>query len=229
MEKPLVGSPVRMAPLPAFSGDEEAGRARTDQGQGYFLGAEIGELVRSGALREITGPGGERARPYRPRITVRRRTDLVAPQASVEQRPRPYDEERYDELVQRLGRILMQISPEGWERIDLQVRMVASVSEGALTVVMADGVHAEVEPVRDFSEIAAELRSMLYRPDRGTWFGMRFTMSPPSEYWVSFNDRFDPEWSPPLPAEAWRHDLSVFPRADEHIPAWLRDRIAEDG
>jgi hypothetical protein len=142
-----------------------------------------------------------------------------------EQRPRPYDQDRYDELVQRLGRILLEIAPAGWRRIELRITMTATVSDVALAVLMGDGGSAEVEPPRDFAEIAAELRSMMYRTDEGTWFGMRFMMDPPTAYWVSFNGEFDPLWDPPLLPEEWERDLATFPRADEHVPGWLRDRL----
>ncbi|MFB4317473.1 glycohydrolase toxin TNT-related protein [Actinomadura sp. 21ATH] len=234
VDRPLPAAPARFAPFPALGDAEAAERARTGEGQGYLLGADIGDLVRSGHLSEIGGTGGAPPRPPGPRYIERRRTNLMAPQPpdapSVQQRPVPYDGERHAELEQRLGRILLQIAPPGWARIDLRVRMTVAVSEVALAVVLEDGGHAEVEPPRDLAAIAAELRSMMYRPDEGTWFGMRFTMDPPSEYWAGYNGEFDPGWTPPLAAADWRHDLSVFPRSDEHVPRWLRDRLeAGDG
>lgn len=233
VDKPLPAVPVGFAPLPILGGEDAAERARTARGQGYRLAAEIGELLRSGHLSEIGGPGGTAPPPPAPRITERRRTNPMAPESSgaqaVRQSPAPYDQERHDELLQRLGRVLVEVSPDGWARIDLRVRMTVPVSEVALTVVMEDGGTAEAEPPRDLWEIAAELRSMMYRRDEGTWFAMRFTVSPPAEYWASFNGEFDPEWSPPITAEDWRHDLSVFPRTAEHVPRWLRDRLDAGG
>jgi hypothetical protein len=230
VDKPLVGTPAEFAPLPAFSDEEEAERARTGQGQGYYLGAEIGELLRSGHLSEIGGPEGS---PPPPRIVERRRTNLTAPGPSgapaFRQGPRPYDEARHEELLRRLGEILREISPAGWVRIDLRIALTVEISEVALAVVMGDGGHAGVEPPRELGEIAAELRSMMYRPDEGTWFGMRFTMDPPGGHRTSFNGTFDPGWSPPLAPAVWRHDMSVFPRADEHVPRWLRDRLGDGG
>ncbi|MEW2355416.1 hypothetical protein [Spirillospora sp. NPDC029432] len=152
----------------------------------------------------------------------------MAPQSGLpagEQRPRPYDPDRHEELVQRLGRILLEIAPSGWRRVDLRVTMTAAVSDVALTVLMPDGGSTEVEPPRDFADIAAELRSMMYVPDEGTWFGMRFTMDPPDEYRISFNGGSDPHWEPPIPPGVWAHDLSVFPRTAEHIPPWLRAKL----
>ncbi|MBE1533352.1 hypothetical protein [Actinomadura algeriensis] len=141
------------------------------------------------------------------------------------QQPQPYDQQRYEELVQRLGRVLLQVTPEGWRRIDLKILMLAGVCDLQLTVLMKDGSTPMVDPPRDCTLIAGELRSMMYRTDEGAWFGMRFMMDPPSAYWISFNGDFDPLWDPPVPAEAWAQDLAVFPRTAEHVPGWLRERL----
>ncbi|MFD0691554.1 hypothetical protein [Actinomadura fibrosa] len=142
------------------------------------------------------------------------------------QEPRPYDQRQYEQLVQRTGQTLVQITPPGWRRIDLKMLMLAGASDLALTVIMQDGSSPQVDAPRDLLEIAAELRSIMYRPDEGTWFGMRYMMDPPGAYWVSFNDRFDPLWDPPIPGELFAQDLTVFPRADASVPGWLREKLA---
>jgi hypothetical protein len=143
------------------------------------------------------------------------------------QQPMPYDPQRYQELVQRLGQALLQVAPPDWRRIDLRILMTVAVSDLQLTVITRDGGSPVVDTPRDCTLIAGELRSMMYRRDQGTWFGMRFMMDPPSAYWISFNGEFDPLWDPPIPAHVWAQDLAVFPRADEHVPHWLRERLAE--
>lgn len=141
--------------------------------------------------------------------------------------PLPYDEQRCEELTQTMGRTLAQLAPEGWRRIDLKVLMTVGITDVALTVVLRNGGSPEVQPTREVGAIAAELRSRMYRPGRGTWFGMRFMMDPPGAYWVSYNTDFDPLWEPPIPAEAYAQDLAAFPRDQQHIPQWLHARLRE--
>lgn len=138
--------------------------------------------------------------------------------------PLPYDEQRCGYLTEALARTLAQGAPQRWRRIDLKVLMTAGITDAALTVVMPGGRTPEVQPAREIGEIAAELRSRLYRPGEGTWFGMRFLMDPPGTYWVSYNTDFDPLWNPPIPAEAYARDLAAFPRDEKHVPGWLRAR-----
>ncbi|XVQ10061.1 hypothetical protein ACQP1W_47365 [Spirillospora sp. CA-255316] len=143
------------------------------------------------------------------------------------QEPRPYDRQRYEQLTQRMGALLVQLAPPDWRRIDLKVLMTAGAADLRLTVIMKDGSSPAVEPVPELTRIGAELRSMMYRPGEGTWFGMRYMMDPPGAYWVSFNTDFDPLWDPPLPGDFFAQDLAVFPRADEHVPGWLRARLGQ--
>lgn len=142
------------------------------------------------------------------------------------QEPRPYDEERHARLLDRMGQILAAASPAGWKRIDAKFLMLAGACEIHLTVVQKNGARPWVEPVPDLVATAADIRSIMYRPDRGTWFGMRFMMDPPDAYWVAYNRTFDPLWDPPPPAGEWRRDLAVFPRAENAVPEWLRARLA---
>jgi hypothetical protein len=142
------------------------------------------------------------------------------------QEPRPYDEEHHAELLGRMKQTLAGLAPKDWKRVDLKILMLAGACEADLTVVKKNGGRPLAEPVPELVETAAEIRSIMYRPDEGTWFGMRFMMDAPDAYWVSYNRTFDPLWDPPLPAEEWRRDLSTFPRAENAVPEWLRTRLA---
>ncbi|MEV4257571.1 hypothetical protein AB0J52_30810, partial [Spirillospora sp. NPDC049652] len=129
--------------------------------------------------------------------------------------PWPYDQARYDQLVQWMGTAMAALAPGGWRRVDLRVAMAGGASRAALAVVMADGSVREYQAPREFLGVAAELRSMMYRPGEGTWFGMRFMLEPPGAY----RTWFDAELDPGLGAEAYRRDLAAFPR--DWLPVWL--------
>lgn len=149
---------------------------------------------------------------------------LTAPDVPA-QEPRPYDENRHARLLDQLKKTLAGIAPQGWKRIDVKILMLADVCKTDLVVVKKNGARPLVEPVPEIIDAAAEIRSMMYRRNEGTWFGMRFMMDPPDAYWVAYNRAFDPLWDPPPPAGEWRRDLAVFPRAENALPEWLRARL----
>ncbi|MFC5336904.1 hypothetical protein [Leucobacter denitrificans] len=44
---------------------------------------------------------------------------------------------------------------------------------------------------------------------------------------ITFNYDDEPDWSRPIRAFNYVLDLEDFPRDEEHIPAWLRKKVAE--
>jgi hypothetical protein len=141
--------------------------------------------------------------------------------------PLPFDEDRYDQMIQDIGRVLLRMAPPGWRRIDLKVLMVAPGHDIALTMIMDDGTTDAVESPAVIGEIAAELRARMYREGEGTWFGMRYTLDPPSDFHVSYNFDFDPLWEPPIRPDVFAEDVAAFPRDEQHIPRWLREKLVE--
>lgn len=129
---------------------------------------------------------------------------------------------RYEELVQRVGIALLGVAPQGWRRLDLVAKMSSTVQDYGLVVLMADGTAAEVDPPEDAAKALVELRELMYRPERGTWFSLRFVMNPPTEYHTFYNFHHDPRWDPPASEEMFGRDLRRFPRPPAEVPDWLR-------
>ena len=149
------------------------------------------------------------------------------PGARPGQGPLPFEEGRYSQMIQDIGRVLLRMAPAGWRRIDLKVLMATAGHEMTLTIIMSDGATSVVPAPEVIGQIAAELRARMYRQGAGTWFGMRYTLDPPGDFHVSYNFDFDPLWRPPIRADVFAQDVAAFPRDEEHIPGWLRERLAE--
>jgi hypothetical protein len=117
------------------------------------------------------------------------------------------------ELLQEIGRLLIEGSPEGWSRIDLRAPVAATQDLMALTVLMPDhsSPHADLRPSVGLA--LRELRELMYVEGRGTWFSLRYTMDPPAAFHVVYNHDFDPKWSPDLSPHEWALDLERFPLA----------------
>ena len=134
-----------------------------------------------------------------------------------------------EELMQRIGAMLLEVEPEGWRRIDLLVKLNVKVHDTELAVYLENGKTAEVVPPEGITKLFAELRQLHHKPGRGTWFSARLTVDAPGRMDFSYNMDHDPLWNPPIPAEFWARDLEVFPRDEAFIPAWLSTRIAAAG
>ncbi|MEU5694088.1 hypothetical protein [Actinosynnema sp. NPDC020468] len=148
-------------------------------------------------------------------------------------RPRPGTPSSADhpdphrELLEGVARELSDAAPAGWFRIDLTFLATAPVSHASLAVLMPGGDMVPVRIPTPVGHALRALRDLMYRPGAGTWFSLRFTVDPPLSYRVMFNFDHDPNWSPGIEADAWRADLATYPRDPEHVPDWLRARLAE--
>ncbi|WP_307845721.1 hypothetical protein [Saccharomonospora sp. NB11] len=130
------------------------------------------------------------------------------------------------ELLRTMGLALLDAVPEGWRRVDLFCRMTVDVEDFVLTVLMADGTTADVPIPEVCFSATRDLRRVMYEPDEGTWFSMRFMLDPPAQMHVNFNFFWDPRWRSPLESRNWVRDLEAFPRPDDRIPDWLRAELA---
>ncbi|MFF5987661.1 hypothetical protein [Prauserella flavalba] len=142
--------------------------------------------------------------------------------------PHPSNDSRTDDAIRRILARIEQEAPEGWRRIVFSVWALAAVVQTEFAVTMADGSTPDVSPRSLEGEISA-LREEMYEPDRGTWFSARFVLTAGGRPEVSFNLDEDPAWVPDVPPWVFAHDLTVFPRSEEHVPGWLRQRIDEAG
>lgn len=142
---------------------------------------------------------------------------------------RPTSEQRHDELLQHIGGMLLDAAPEGFRRIDVLVRMTVAVQDVAMTVYLPDGGTPEVAPPEGLTAAFQEMRQVLYRPGRGTWFSARCVVNAPVRIDITYNFDHDPLFNPPVPAGDFARDLRVFPRDDAYVPDWLRAKLVEAG
>lgn len=119
-------------------------------------------------------------------------------------------------------------APKGWRRLTLKVWASVVTYQLETQVIMADGSSVPVEPTVD-TETISNLRSMMYHPERGTWFSARFELRAGSESEAAFNYDNDPEWWPSVPPEVFARDLATFPRSPEYMPKWLADLLNNAG
>ncbi|MBK1788428.1 hypothetical protein [Prauserella cavernicola] len=131
------------------------------------------------------------------------------------------------ELIQEVCDTLVAAVPGGSRRVRLHVWASVVVFRLEFSVGTADGQAASVETPPELTGTLTELRREMYAPDRGTWFSAWFDLRAGEPPEAGFNFDRDPRWLPDVPAAVFARDLESFPRADEYIPRWLRERLAE--
>ncbi|MQY02747.1 antitoxin YezG family protein [Actinomadura macrotermitis] len=133
------------------------------------------------------------------------------------------------EMVNGAVRALRAAAPFGWERLGFEFRAIVGIDSVLFEIVDASGATRTSMPPGQAMGKMDELRRVMYRQDKGAWFTARLEVERSGRYSAEFDYDGEPGFNPPLTSAAFQADLDRFPRSDEHIPGWLRARLAGEG
>ncbi|MGK5556888.1 hypothetical protein ACSNOI_35295 [Actinomadura kijaniata] len=132
---------------------------------------------------------------------------------------------RERETVNGAVRALRSAAPLGWTTLTLEFRATVGIDSALFEITSPDGtVRAATPPGRAVGKMD-ELRRAMYRRGKGAWFTARLEVERSGRWTVEFDYDAEPDFTPPLPPAAYAQDLDRFPRAEEHIPGWLGDKL----
>ena len=139
--------------------------------------------------------------------------------------PQPVMEQaEQDRLTRQVGRALLTVAGDGWTQVRAEYRSAGRHVEVDVYVSGPDGTPVPVRPPVEVVEGLGKLRQGMYRPGRGTWLSALYLLDPPSSFSAEFEPDAEPRWRRLPPPIGFADELRFFPRADEHIPDWLRQR-----
>ncbi|MGW9556895.1 hypothetical protein ACWGSK_20545 [Nocardiopsis sp. NPDC055551] len=133
------------------------------------------------------------------------------------------DPAKQQELLVKIGRKMVEEAPDNWAEIFYTRASVADQSFTTYTVKHQNGDTLESSEPAEINLLFEDLKAGLYQDGKGTWFSVRYSVTRPGRFSVKYNYE-DPE-IPTLTGPAFTNDLKYFPRNDEHIPAWLRQKL----
>lgn len=131
-----------------------------------------------------------------------------------------------DRVRDELAQALVSGAPPDWAEIHLVFRGSSTICQEEVTGSTLSGGTLLMPPPPDSAQRLKQLRAAMYEPGRGTWFSAVITVKRNDEAAFVFNYTDDPHWTPVSPA-VFTLDQERFPRDEQHIPAWLRQKLAE--
>ncbi|WP_199433275.1 hypothetical protein [Qaidamihabitans albus] len=131
-----------------------------------------------------------------------------------------------NELLGEITTLLVDHLPEGWRRLVMDYLVVGRHVNVAAGVRMADGSTRRWSPPKESARLFSSLRSGMYVEGRGTWYSLELIVDPPATYSVRYNWDDEPGFRSAPDPEHFRLDQERFPRDEENMPAWFRDRLA---
>ncbi|MFL6124208.1 ferredoxin [Actinophytocola sp.] len=129
-----------------------------------------------------------------------------------------------DQLTRQVGRALLTVAGADWQQVRAEYRAAGRHVEVDVLVTGPDGVERPVRPPQEVVDGLGRLRQGMYRPGRGTWLSALYVLDPPSSFSAEFEPDVEPRWRRVPPPIGFADELRFFPRGDEHIPDWLRQR-----
>ncbi|WP_241474769.1 hypothetical protein [Nocardiopsis xinjiangensis] len=134
--------------------------------------------------------------------------------------------EEQEEILIRIGRSFLEAATREWEELTYEWDGLKGFSTDGLYLRSPNG-ERDLVPFPEVIIDVKRLRSGMYQKGRGTWFSMRYTITPPTHYDVTFNYDDPPKFLFSPSPHGYADDLARFPRDPEHIPAWLQQKIDE--
>lgn len=118
-----------------------------------------------------------------------------------------------------------------WVELLMIDNRLSMVADGSLSVRFSDGTSGEAFPPREKRVLLRELREIMYSQGSGTWFSATFRVvreacgETSANAWFNYDE--EPEWNFSVDPGQYAIDLEDFPRDEENIPDWLRERLSE--
>jgi hypothetical protein len=136
----------------------------------------------------------------------------------------PAEQEEQERLTRQVGRALLGVAPSEWTEIRAEYRSAGRHIEVDVLVTGPDGTTHPMRPPMEVVDGLGRMRQIMYRPGRGTWLSATYILEPPSSFTVDFEPDLEPRWRRLPPPIGFQDELRFFPRADDHIPDWFRQR-----
>jgi hypothetical protein len=129
-----------------------------------------------------------------------------------------------DQLTRQVGRALLSAAGPDWQQVRAEYRSAGRHIEVDVFVKGPDGAERMVRPPQEVVDGLGRLRQGMYRPGRGTWLSALYVLDPPSAFSAEFEPDTEPRWRRVPPPIGFADELRFFPREDDQIPGWLRQR-----
>ncbi|MER7016110.1 hypothetical protein ABT324_32180 [Saccharopolyspora sp. NPDC000359] len=131
-----------------------------------------------------------------------------------------------DEIRQQVVDSLLANAPSDWAEIQLDFRASSTICQAEVSGSVLSGSPLLMPPPDGTTGRLKALRAVMFEPGRGTWFSLHLGVQRGGSPQYRFNYTDDPHWRPPVAPTVFTLDQERFPRDDQYIPDWLRERLA---
>lgn len=138
---------------------------------------------------------------------------------------------RQEQLIAEIALRLADEVEGDWSTLIFKHRNLSMFFTGRIDVHRPDGSFAHARPPDSVLSLTDELRRVMYEPGKGAWFSARWTIASSeadeekNRPQIVFNYDDEPVWRWPAHPGLYAIDLEKFPRDDDRVPGWLRQKV----
>ncbi|WP_433696759.1 hypothetical protein [Nocardiopsis sp. CA-288880] len=135
---------------------------------------------------------------------------------------------RQQELVRAMALELVEAAPGGWTSMNYRYDYIGGAAASENLVTFESGETKRKRHPYSVSQKAKFLKGEMYEEGKGTWLAMSILVTRPEKFKAEFH--YDRELGvhpiPPSP-DSYVFELSKFPRDDDALSDWLREKIGQ--
>ncbi|MGW8529487.1 MULTISPECIES: hypothetical protein [Nocardiopsidaceae] len=135
---------------------------------------------------------------------------------------------KQQELVRDMALELVGAAPAGWTSMNYRYDYIGGAAASENLVTFESGETKRKRHPYSVSQKAKFLKGEMYEEGKGTWLAMSILVTRPEKFKAEFH--YDRELGvhpiPPSP-DSYVFELSKFPRDDDALSDWLREKIAQ--
>lgn len=130
--------------------------------------------------------------------------------------------------MQRIAQGLASVLPADWKQAQVLLRVAGRKGEFTVLYTGEDDQRKPLKGVpADVGEALTEIKAASADPKTGTWLTGLVTLERSGKMTLSTDRTSPPRWKKEPEAAEYAEELRRYPRDEEHIPDWLREKIAE--
>ncbi|MFR9752162.1 hypothetical protein ACL02S_14155 [Nocardia sp. 004] len=134
---------------------------------------------------------------------------------------------RQGELIAEIGGLLVDEFGDDWLELRLDVRTLGPKWEEEAFIKRRSLDTVRVLPQTMMGRQQKELRKVTATPEGGAWFSMSLTVTPDHRATAKFDYDTEPAWHRGPAYKSYLSELKRFPRSEENMPPWFRQRMEE--
>ena len=131
------------------------------------------------------------------------------------------------ELVQVIAYEFVVAAPPDWATGTITYIRVGRTAETRVRAYDADGSSLGATSSRTMRRALKQLRHLMARPDKGTWFTATCRLSAPGAFTFDFEYDAEPAFEPQIDPRHYLEEWELHPRDPEYTPPWLSERLAQ--